>query len=172
MTPSNVQLVSVEHRDPIEQAVVAKSPELLGDLIRRNGAVKGVGTDRVRLEIDHVGAGEDEAVVVRLVAVPVDEDDISRRDDGLMDDLVRRGCAVGDEEGVAAAERAAGPRLGVPDGPVRIQERVQAAGGRRCLSEEEVHAVELLEVVDPGGVPHRSCTGDRHRVEDAAGLAA
>ena len=58
-----------------------------------------------RFQIDGDGTGQDErAKVDGFVIVPVVEDEVAGRKDGIQDDLVRRGCAVQDEVGLVCVE--------------------------------------------------------------------
>src|SRR5206468_4585264 len=108
-----------------------------------------------------------EPVVVRFVAVAVDQDDVAGPQERLVDDLVRRRGAVGDEEAPVAAEGAGRLVLRDLDVAGRLQQAVEATGGRGGLGEEQVGPVELPHVADPVGLEDRLPTGYRQRVEGA-----
>ena len=59
--------------------------------------------------------GHRDGVLYRLVAVPVNEDDIPGRDATHEDDLVCRGCAVGHEIRTVSPENFCGILLGIAD---------------------------------------------------------
>ena len=104
---------------------------------------------------------------MRLVTVAVNDGDVARCQQRLFDHLVRRRRAVGDEEHAVAAERASGHVLGSLDVAGRLEQRVEAAGGRRGLGEEQRRAVELAHVADPVRLEDRFAAGDGQGVERA-----
>ena len=53
-----------------------------------------------------MGASQHHAVVMRFMAVPIHQHDITRLHDGLDNDLVAGGCAIGREECLLRAEGA------------------------------------------------------------------
>ena len=67
----------------------------------------------------------------------------------------------------SAPKRARGLLLRLLDVAGRLQQAVEAAGGRAALGEEQVDAVELAHVADPVGLEHRFAARDRQRVEGA-----
>ena len=81
--------------------------------------------------------------------------------------LVRGRGAVGDEEDVVGAEGARRLFLRLLDVAGRLQQAVEAAGGRAALGQEQVDAVELAHVADPVGLEDRLAARDRQRVEGA-----
>ena len=83
---------------------------------------------REGVDVERLGAGQHQPVVVRLVAVAVDQDDIARLEERLVDDLVGCRRAVRDEEAAVAAERAGRLVLGDLDVAGRLEEAVEAAG--------------------------------------------
>ena len=82
-------------------------------------------------DIERLCARQHHAVVMRLVAVAVGDDDVARRGHRLVNHLVGRGGAIGDEENVVRAHRASELLLGNLDVAGRLQHAVQAAGGGR-----------------------------------------
>ena len=127
---------------------------------------------RVAVEIDDVRARKHQPVMVRLVAVAVDQEDVAGLDQRLQHDLVGGRGAVGDEVGALRAEGARGQLLRLLDRAGRLQQRVEPARGRRGLGQEDVHPVELAHVLDPVGFGDRLAAADRHGVEHAGRLAA
>ena len=109
---------------------------------------------------------------MRLVAVPVDQDDVAGLDQRLHDDLVGGRGAVGDEVGLPRAERLGRELLRLAQRPGGLEQRVQAAAGRRRLGQEDFQAVEVDHVPDPVGVDDRLAVRDRQRVEHPGGPVA
>ena len=104
---------------------------------------------------------------MRLVAVAVDDGDIARRQQRLLDHLVRRRRAVGDEEHAVAAERTRRHVLRALDRPGGLQQRVETARRRRRLRQEQRRSVELAHVADPVRLEDRLAAGDGQGVEGA-----
>ena len=154
-----------QHLDAIELARPLEGEQLALDLGERDRAVHRVLVERVRVEVAHLGAGQHQPVVMRLVAVPVDEHDVARADIRLADDLVRRRRAVGDEVRAARAERLRGQILGLAQRTGRLQQRVEPAAGGRRLGQEDVEAVEVDHVLDPVRAHHGLALADGQRVE-------
>ena len=87
--------------------------------------------------------------MVRLVAVPIHQHDVSGPDNGLRRNLVRGGGAVRSEKQLLATK---GPRcflVGDFDVARRFQERIQPASGGGRFSHENIGAVEVTEVPNP-----------------------
>ena len=158
-----------QHHQPraVQLAFRLQLEERLLDRLDGEAAVHRVLGEREGVDVERLGAGQHQPVVVRLVAVAVDEDDVARPEQRLVDDLVRRRGAVGDEEAAVAAEGAGGLVLRDLDVAGRLEQAVEAAGGRRRFGEEQVDAVELAHVADPVGLEDRLPAGHRQRVEGA-----
>ena len=127
----------------VELALCLELEQRLLDRLDGEAPVHRVLREREGVDVERLGARQHEPVVVGLVAVAVDQDDVARLEDRLVDDLVRRGRAVGDEEAAVAAERAGRLVLRDLDVAGRLEQAVEAAGRRRRLGEEQVGAVEL-----------------------------
>ena len=97
----------VDELDAVELALGPEVEKRLLDRAQRHRAVHRVFGERERLDIERLRAGQHEAVVVRLVAVAVDDDDVARRAQRLNDDLVRGRGAVGGEVARGARRRRA-----------------------------------------------------------------
>ena len=96
----------VDHLDPAEPAVGFRVQQRLLDGGERHRAVHRIFRHREGLDIERLRARQHHAVVMRLVAVAVDDHDVAGREQRLHGHLVRRRGAVGDEEHVVGAERA------------------------------------------------------------------
>ena len=134
-------------------------------VLQRHRAVDRVLRQRVGVQVQRVGAGEHQAVVVRLVAVAVDQHDVARPGQGLHDDLVGGRRSVGDEVGVVGVPGHGRLVHRRPDVAVRVQQRVQPPGGGRRLGHEDVAAVELAHVLQGLGVEDAGAPRDGKRVE-------
>ena len=155
----------VEHPHPVEPAFVAEVQQRLLDRLERDRAVHRILRQRERLDIGWLAAAEHEAVMVRLVAIAVDDDDVARPHERLHHHLVAGRRAVGDEEHVIGAE---GPRrhvLRLLDVAGRLQQAVEAARGGAALGKKQVHAIEFAHVADPVRVEHGLAAGDRQGME-------
>ena len=155
----------------VELPLCLQLQQRLLDRLDREAAVHRVLGQREGVDVERLGAGQHEPVVVRLVAVAVDQHDVAGLEQRLVDDLVGRRRAVGDEEAAVAAEGAGRLVLRHLDVAGRLEQAVEAAGGRRRLGEEQVDAVELAHVADPVGLEDRLPAGDRQGVEGADGPA-
>ncbi len=151
----------------VERTLGGAVEERLLDGLQRHRAVHRVLGERERLHVVRLHAGEHEAVVMRLVAVTIDDDDVARLADRLDDDLVRRRRAVGPEERALGAKRARRHVLSLLDVAGRLEQAVEPTGGRRRFGEEDVGAVEVAHVADPVGPEHGLAARDRQRVEGA-----
>ena len=157
----------VDHLRPVEPALGLEGEERLLDAGEGHRAIHRVFGHREGVDVERLAAGEHQAVVVRLVAVAVEEHDVAGGDQRLVHHLVRGAGAVGNEEDVVGAEGARGHVLGVLDVAGRLQQAVEAAGRGARFGEEDVQAVELAHVADPVGLEHRLAARDRQRVEGA-----
>src|SRR5436190_17478036 len=104
---------------------------------------------------------------MRLVAVAVYQDDVSRADNGLHRDLVRGRSTIRSEEEFLATK---GPRclvLSALNIASWFKQRIQAAGGGGRFRHENVGPVEVTEVADPMGIEDRLAARDRKSVERA-----
>src|SRR5881396_1614478 len=104
---------------------------------------------------------------MRLVAVPVYQDDVSRTHDGLDRDLVGVRGAVGSEEELLTTK---GPRcfvLGGLDIAGRFEQRIQTAGRGGRFSHENVGPVKMTEIANPVGIENRLPASYRKRVKRA-----
>ena len=141
--PSNVQLVSISILTRSSLPAARNCSSLRLDLAQRHAAVHGVLVERIGVQVGDVRPGQHQPVVVRLVAVAVDQHDVAGLDQRLSDDLVRGRGAVGDEEGLPRAERLRGQFLRVPQRTGRLQQRIQTTAGCRRLGQEDVQPVEV-----------------------------
>mmetsp|Transcript_37921 Transcript_37921/g.62882 ORF Transcript_37921/g.62882 Transcript_37921/m.62882 type:complete len:219 (+) Transcript_37921:1860-2516(+) len=124
---------------------------------------------RVRVQVRGQGPRHDDAVVVRFVAVPVKQDDVIGGQQRLQHNFVRRRGPVGDEVRVLGAVGLSRPLLGILDGAGRVQKGIQAATSGTALRTEDVHPVEVHEVVQPIGLQQRRPTADGHGMEHSNG---
>ena len=108
--------------------------------------------------------------MVRLVTVAVHQHDVAGAHQRLHHDLVAGRGAVGRKEGLLGAEGARGQFLCLLDGPVRFEQRIEPARGRRGLGEKDVGPVEGAHVLDPVAARDRLAAADRHRMEHAGRL--
>src|SRR5207247_9153201 len=100
-------------------------------------------------------AAKHQTIVMRLVAVPVYQDDVSRTHNGLDRDLVGGRGAVGSEEELLTTD---GPRclvLGGLDIAGRFEQRIQTAGRGGRFSHENVGPVKMTEIANPVGIDNR-----------------
>ena len=108
MCPSNVQFVRSSIRTRSSRPSSRKSSSAFLMVCKRNGAIHGVLREREGLDVERLAAAQDEPVVVRFVAVAVDDHDVARRHEGLDHHLVAGRRAVGDEEYVVGPKRPRG----------------------------------------------------------------
>src|SRR5437773_9767768 len=106
---------------------------------------------------------------MRLVAVPVYKDDISRAHDGLDRDLVGGRGAVGSEEELLTTK---GPRCFVLRGldiAGRFEQRIQTAGRGGRFRQKDVGSIKVAEVSNPVGVEDRLASRHGQSVEGTDG---
>ena len=127
---------------------------------------------RVGIQIGHHRAGQHQPVVMRLVAVPVHQHDVTRLHQRLDHDLVGGRGAVGDEVGPPRPERLRRQLLRLPQRPGGLEQRIKPAAGRRGLGQEDLQAVEVDHVPDPVRVDDRLAVRDRQRVKYPGGPVA
>ena len=155
----------IEHLDAVEPAVSLGTQERLLDRLQRHRAVHRIFRHRERFDIERLCAGEHHSVVMRLVAVAVDDRDVARREQRLHRHLVRGRGAVGHEEDAIGAKRPCRLVLRLLDVAGRLQQAVEAAGGRAAFGQEQVQAVEFAHVADPVRLEDRFAARDRQRME-------
>ena len=156
-----------QHAHLVELALGLRAQQRVLDRLDRQAAVHRVLREREGVDVVGLRAGQHEAVVVRLVAVAVDQHDVARAAHRLVHDLVGGRRAVGDEERVVAAEGARRLVLRHLDVAGGLEQAVQAARRGRGLGEEQVGAVELAHVADPVRLEDRLAARDRQCVEGA-----
>ncbi|HEV2169422.1 MAG TPA: hypothetical protein VGR40_00665, partial [Candidatus Binatus sp.] len=99
------------------------------------------------------------------MAIAVDDCDVARPEQRLHRHLVRSRGAVGHEENLVGAKGARGFFLRFFDIAGRLQQAVEAAGGRAALGQEQVGAIELAHIANPVRPEDRLAARDRQRVE-------
>src|SRR4029077_11265707 len=122
---------------------------------------------RIGFDIERLPAAKDETVVMRLMAVTIDQKDVAGTNQPLHRDLVRSRSAIGPKEELLTTKGSSGFILGDLDVPSRLEERIQAAGRGGGLREEHIGAVEMAEVADPMRIEDRLTTRHRQGVEGA-----
>ena len=121
----------VDDLGPVELPFGLEVEQGLLDRLQRHGPVHGIFHHGIGLQVQGLGAGQDEPVVVGLVAVPVHQHDIPRPGDRLDHDLVGGGGAVGAEISPLGPEGPGRLLLGLLDVSGRFEQTVQAPGGGR-----------------------------------------
>ena len=111
----------------MQPAVRLQVQQRLLDRAQRHGAIHRVFRHRECLDVEWLRAGQHHSVVMRLVAVAVDDRDVAGRQQRLHGHLVGRRRAVGDKEDVIGAEGARGLLLRLLDVSGRLQQAVEAA---------------------------------------------
>ena len=89
-----------QHAYPVQLPGRLQVQQRLLDGLQRHRRHRSRTAATGRLEVQRVRAGQHQAVVVRLVAVAVDQHDVAGPGQGLHDDFVRGRRSVGDEVGV------------------------------------------------------------------------
>ena len=155
----------VHHLDPIQPVVGLQVQQRLLDGLERHRAIHRIFRHREGFDIERLRARQHHAVVMRFVAVAVDDHDIAGTDQRLHRHLVRRRRAVGDKEDVVGPEGARRLVLGLLDVAGRFQQAVETARGRAALGEEEVWTVEFAHVANPVRPEDGLAARDGERVE-------
>ncbi len=139
----------IQHLHAVEPAVGLRTEERLLDRLQRHRAIHRILRHRKGFDIERLCACKHHSVVMRLVAVAVDDRDVTRREQRLDCHLVRRRGAVGHEEDTIRAKRTRRLVLRFLDVAGRLQQAVQAAGRRAAFSQKQIQAIELAHVADP-----------------------
>ena len=168
MCPSKVQLVRSSMRTRSQPALRPQAEQRALDGVERHRAVHRVLRHRERLDVERLRARQHHAVVVRLVAVAVDERDVAgRRAAPAPTILFEVDVPLVTKNTWSAPKARAAMLLRALDVAGRLEQAVEAAGGGAALGEEQVDAVELAHVADPVGLEHRLAARDRQGVEGA-----
>src|SRR5216110_2123719 len=104
---------------------------------------------------------------MRLVAVPVYKNDVSRTHNGLHRDLIRGRSTIRSEEELLTTKGPCCLVLGRLDIASRFEKRIQTTGRSRRFGHENVSPVEVTEVADPMGVEDGLASGNQKSVECA-----
>ena len=116
-----------QHAHPVKLARGLELQKLVLDLAQRNGAIHRVFVERVAVEINHLRPGQHHSVMVRFVAVAIDQHDVAGPDQRLHHDLVAGRGAVGGKIGLLGTERPAGQLLCFLDRAVGFEQAVEPA---------------------------------------------
>ena len=141
------------------------------DLLQGNSAVHGILIQRIRIQITDMGTTQHHSVVMRLMAVTVDQHNILRTHQCLDHDLVRGRGTVGREKRVFGTKGASSVGLRFLDRTVRLQQRIKPARGRRSFCQKNTDTVKVDHIANPVRLGHRLAPRDRHRMEDTGWLA-
>ena len=169
-----------DRRQVVAQAVVGAGREHqgLGVVVLLDRLEQGLLRDRAedavlavhrRVQVDRVRARQHHAVVHGLVAVAIQQHLLARRDQGLEDDLVAGGRAVGGEERAARTEGLGRLLLRFQDDALGLHQRVQGGHRHGQVGVEDVLAHELVEVVHPWAVAQRVARAVAGRVPGVLG---
>ena len=161
-----------QHLHLVQQPGLFVEQQCLLDLLERHRAIHRVVVQRVGIQVTDMRARKHHAVVVRFMAIAIDQDDIARPDQCLHHDLVRGRCPIGDKVSAFSAKRACRQLLGFLDWPMRLQQRIEPTRCRRGFRKKNIHAVKLHHILDPVRFGHRFAARNRHRVKYAGWLAA
>jgi len=94
-----------EHADAIKLSGCSQFQQSMFDFAQRDRPVHGVFVERIGIQVDDLSAGQDHAVMVRLVTVAVDEHDVTGAHQGLHDNLVAGRGAVGGKKRLLRSKR-------------------------------------------------------------------
>ena len=141
----------VEHAHAIEPPLFAQTEQRFLDRLKRHRAVHRVLGKRERFDVKRLAADKHQSVVMRFVAIAVDDHDVAWSHQCLHNHLVACRSAVRHKEYVIRAERARGHLLCLLDVPGRLQKAVQPTGRGAAFRQEQVQAVEFAHVANPFG---------------------
>ena len=120
-----------QHPYAIEVPGRLEVKQCLLDRPDRHTSIHRVLGQRESVDVVRLSAGQDTRIVVRFMAVTVDQHDVTGLAQCLPHDLVRGGRAIRGEEGMVGAEGPRGEFLGMLDVALGLQKAVQPTGGRR-----------------------------------------
>src|SRR5204862_1389153 len=95
------------HAGSVEPSLGLQVQQCFLDRAQRHRAIHRILGQRISFDIEWLTTAKHETIVMRLVAVPVYQDDVSRTHNGLHRDLVGGRGAVGSEEELLTTK---GPR--------------------------------------------------------------
>ena len=155
----------VDHLDPMQPVVGLQVQQRLLDGLERHRAIHRIFRHREGFDIKRLRARQHHAVVMRFVAVAVDDHDIAGTDQRLHRHLVGRRRAIGDKEDLVGPKGARRLFLGLLDVAGRLEQAVETSRGRAALGEEKVRTVEFAHVADPVRPEDGLAARDGERVE-------
>ena len=155
----------IHHLDLVQPAFGFEIEQRLFDGAQRHRPIHRIFCHREGFDIERLRTRQHHAVVMRFVAVAVDNGDVAGAEQRLHGHLVGRGGAVGDEEDMIRPERACRHLLRLLDVAGRLQQAVEPAGGGAALGQEQRRAIELAHVADPVRLEDRLAARDRQRVK-------
>src|SRR4030095_12688723 len=156
-----------KHSHAIESSFGLQVEKRFLDCAQWHRAIHRILRQRISFDVERLPAAKDKTVVMRLVAVTIDQDDVARTNQRLHRDLVGSRSAVGAKKEPLTTKSPRRFVLRDLDITGRLQERIQAArrGGR--FREENIGAVEMAEVANPMGIENRLTARHRQSVEGA-----
>ena len=155
----------VDHLDPVQPVLALQVEQRLLDGFQRHRAVHRVCRHRKCFDVKRLGTRQHHSVVMRFVAVAVDDHDVAGTDQRLHRHLVRCRRSVGDEENAVGTKCPRRLLLCSFDIAGRLEQTVQAAGGGAALRQEEIYPVKFSHVPDPVRLEHGFAARDRQRME-------
>ena len=121
-------------------------------------------------EVDRRGAGHDQRVQDRLVAVAVAQHQVAARNGAVPDDLVRGRSAADHEQGFVRAEDARRVALARGDRPRVVEQRPELPDRHRNVGAQRVLAEELVEQLAYRALAERHAAAVAGRVPGVAGV--
>src|SRR4029077_2357510 len=156
-----------KHSHPIESSFGLQVEKRFLDRAQWHCAIHRILRQRISFDIERLSAAKDKTVVMRLMAVAIDQNDVAGANQRLHRDLIGSRSAIRAKEELLTTKSSRRFVLGDLDVPSRLEKRIQAARRGGGFREEHIGAVKVAEVADPMGIEDRLTTRNRQGVEGA-----
>src|SRR4030095_6797471 len=140
-----------KHSHAIESSFGLQVEKRFLDCAQWHCAIHRILGQRISFDIERLPAAKDKTVVMRLMAIGIDQNDVAGANQRLHRDLVGSRSAVGAKKEALTTKAPRRFVLGDLDVAGRLEERIQAARCGRGFREENIGTVEMAEVANHMG---------------------
>src|SRR6266576_2008600 len=156
-----------KHSHPIESAFCLQVEKRFLNRAQWHRAIPRILRQRISFDVERLPAAKDKTIVMRLMAVAIDQHDVAGTNQRLHRNFVGSRSAIGAEEELLTTKSSRRFVLGDLDVPRRLEQRIQSTRRGRRFREENIGAVEMAEVANPMGIENRLTARHRQSVEGA-----
>src|SRR4029453_12543757 len=135
-----------KHSHPIESSFGLQVEKRFLDRAQWHCAIHRILRQRISFEIERLPAAKDKTVVMRLMAIAIDQNDVAGANQRLHRDLVRGRSAIGAKEKPLTTKSSRRFVLGDLDVPRRFEKRIQTACRGGGFRQENIGTVAMAKV--------------------------